>query len=535
MNDLSVSLSSPLMAEAVRRAYRAGEEDELMEPIILSNKNGAPLGRICHGDYTIFYDVRGEREIELTESFTDPTFNKFPTSVKAQFATMIEYDSRLNAKVAFPPVATISDTLCEVISQNRLSQAKIVESEKATHLCYFLNGKWKDPFPGEERVIIPTTKEVRTFDEKPEMSIGAVTKAIIQKLEDKGTDIIFANFANVDVVGHIINEESILKAVEAVDGSIGRVVEAAKRAGVTVIITADHGTVEKWLFPDGAIDTGHTDSPVPFILINSGTDEGLTLRLRDGGELSDVAPTVLELLNIPKPRLMTGKNLLIGNPLKERRGKRRILLLIADGWGVNDERRGNLIAKAHTPIMDTLKERYPHTTLKAAGEAVGMPEGTVGNSEVGHLHLSSGRRIYSDRLRINQAIKDGSFFKNEAFLWAMQGAKRDSKRLHLLGIISFYSSHGSIDHLLALLRLAKAQGVPEVYIHGMLGRRGERPESGAEYVELIERETAELQIGRVVTIIGRYWSLDREENWDRIEKTYRAFVHGEGRKVMLLR
>jgi len=160
-----------------------------------------------------------------------------------------------------------------------------------------------------------------------------------------------------------------------------------------------------------------------------------------------------------------------------------------------------------------------------------MPAGTVGNSEVGHLHLGAGRRIYSDRIRIDRSIEDGSFFQNPAFIKAMDGAIRAGTRLHLLGIVSFYSSHGSVAHLKALMRLAKERGVPELYVHGMLGRRGERPESGAAYVEEIERETHRLGLGRVVSVIGRYWSLDREGNWDRIEKTYRCLVEGRGRLV----
>jgi 2,3-bisphosphoglycerate-independent phosphoglycerate mutase len=170
--------------------------------------------------------------------------------------------------------------------------------------------------------------------------------------------------------------------------------------------------------------------------------------------------------------------------------------------------------------------------LLASGPAVGMPEGTVGNSESGHLHIGGGRVAAADRVRINQALEDGSWFENEAFLWAMRGAKRDGTRLHLLGIVSFYSSHGSVDHLLALMEMAGREGVPEVYMHSMLGRRGERPESGAIYIEQVEREAERLGVGAVATVIGRFWSLDREEHWDRIEKTYRMLVHGEGEPVI---
>ena len=132
---------------------------------------------------------------------------------------------------------------------------------------------------------------------------------------------------------------------------------------------------------------------------------------------------------------------------------------------------------------------------------------------------------------IERAIADRSFFENEAFLWAMEGARRNNTRLHFLGIISFFSSHGSVEHLLQLLRMAKDQDVPEVYVHGLLGRRGERPESGARYSRKVEEETANLGLGSVASIIGRFWALDREENWDRIEKTYRMLVNGRGRPI----
>jgi len=208
-----------------------------------------------------------------------------------------------------------------------------------------------------------------------------------------------------------------------------------------------------------------------------------------------------------------------------------VLLLITDGWGHRDETYGNLIAEAETPMMDRLNAVYPHTLLQAAGEAVGLPPGTVGNSEAGHLHIGAGRVIYSDRVRIQRAIGDGSFFQNPAFLWAMRGAQRDGTALHLLGIISFFSSHGSVDYLLALMRMAKQEELRRVFIHALLGRRGERPESGARYVWKVEEEAGRRGVGQVASMIGRFWALDREENWDRIEKTYRMLVYGEGHPV----
>jgi 2,3-bisphosphoglycerate-independent phosphoglycerate mutase len=306
--------------------------------------------------------------------------------------------------------------------------------------------------------------------------------------------------------------------------------------GVAALVTADHGTVEKWYYPDGAIDTGHTDSPVPLVLVAPHLPG---VELQDGGTLVDVAPTVLALLGVSKPASMTGTSLLVGEGDASGQSDRsRAALFILDGWGAREETWGNLILEAHTPVMDALRASYPATVIEAAGKAVGLPDvvpgrpgRTVGNSEVGHLHLGAGRVIPSDRLRIENSIAEGSFFENPAFRWAMEGAKRDGRSIHLLGIISFYSSHGSVEHLKALLRMAAQLAVPRVFVHGMLGRRGEKPESGAIYVADIEAECERLGVGQFVSLIGRFWSLDREHNWDRIEKTYRLLVRGEGRPV----
>ena len=514
-----------VMADAVRAAYRAGEDDETMEPIVLVDAERAPIGRIEDGDYVIFYDLRGEREIELTSSFTDPDFDHFPRKVmRVPFVTMIEYDRELDVRVAFPPGGPIKETLPQVVANHGLRQAKVVETEKSVHLTYYLNGKNDGQLHGEDH-FIPPSPHVADYGTVPELNAAAVGDAALTAIADPAYALITINFANTDVIGHIENPEAIKTAVKTVDTQIGRVVEAAQGAGVTVAITADHGSAERWYYPDGAIDTGHTDSPVPFILIDP---ELQGASLRPGGALTDVAPTILQLMGLPKPELMTGSTLISGDVADH---ARRVILLIADGWGARDESWGNLIAAADTPVMDTLQAAWPTTRLQAAGPAVGMPAGTVGNSEAGHLHIGGGRRFLSDRVRIEEAIADNSFNENEAFLWAMRGARRDKTRLHLLGIISFYSSHGSVEHLKALLQLAARERVPELYIHGMLGRRGERPESGALYVQEIEREADRLGVGQFVSIIGRFWSLDREENWDRIEKSYRWLVYGEGTPI----
>ena len=523
MKGLDKQNSTNSMSEAIRSAYSKGEDDEIMEPICAVDSGGEPVGRIDDGDYIVFYDIRGEREIELTEAFTNPDFDHFDvkSGMRTHWATMIEYDSKLGARVAFPPFEKIENTITEVLTRAGKRVCKVSETEKSIHVGFFMNGKNPQPFEGEDRVGVESFHGLKSYDEHPEMKAKEVADAAIDRIS--GTDdLIITNFANIDVQGHVENEKAILQAVNTVDTQVGRVIEECRKQRIAVLITSDHGTVEKWLYPEGAIDTGHTNSPVHFIFVGPEGEPKVTLR--DGGSLIDVAPTVAKLMGFDPPKEWTGSSLISGDAPKVE----RVLLLITDGWGHSDSDYGNLILKAETPVIDRLKAMCPNVIVAASGTAVGLPEGTVGNSESGHMHIGAGRIVPSDRNRIQTAIDDGSYYENEAFLYAMRGAKRDGTALHLLGIISFFSSHGSIDYLIHLMRLAKREGVEKVFIHGLLGRRGERPESGARYTAQIEEEAEKLNLGRVVSIIGRHWALDREYHWDRIEKTYQLLVYGKG-------
>lgn len=528
MNKICKGKDVPGMAEAVRQAYAAGQEDELMEPIVAVSSQGDRWGGIQGGDCVIFYNIRGEREIELSQALVDPDFPHFsrPAGLPARMATMIEYEKSLPVEVAFPPIGRIGNTLGEVLSRAGIQQARVVETEKAVHLSFFFNGKLNDPFPLEDRIFVPSNKDVTNFDELPEMNASDVANALVENLRDGNHPFVMGNFANVDVVGHLEGEGPVRTAIQTVDQYAGMVLEEARKQGYVTIITADHGTVEKRFYPDGAIDTGHSNSPVPMLLIPPG-ENGSRLALRQKGTLVDVAPTILELFGLPVPDEMTGKSLIERKEadLEIRslfKSEPRVFLLILDGWGYQPIEEGNLIALTPTPVMDRLMQSCPWTCLEAAGLAVGMPEGSVGNSECGHLHMGAGRVVPSDRVRIDEAIRTGSFSENSAFRWAMESARDNQSALHLLGIVSFYSSHGSLDHLFALMEMAKQVGIQKVFIHSLLGRRGERPESGAIYVDKVEKKALELGLGEVVTVMGRYWAMDREHNWDRIEKAYRA-------------
>jgi len=510
-----------IMSEAVRLRYRAGEEDEALSPLVRTDGAGHRLGAIQPGQELIFYDLRGEREVELSQALSEPGFAQFATKGEVELTTLVQYHPGLASRVAFPPEQKLKNTLCEAISSAGLRQFKVCESEKAVHIGYFFNGKTTEKFAGEDRVVVESPR-VEDYSKFPEMKAKKVAEQLVAKLSDRSCQFFLVNFANIDVLGHLENEAAILKAVEVVDRELGRVTREAQKQGITTLITADHGTVEKWLYPDGAIDTGHTSSPVPLILADDRLKSaGATL---GDGELADLPATILQILGLPIPREMTGKSLIS----KGGGQSGRVLLIIADGWGQREESYGNLILKAPTPNFDRLWSEYPHSRLQASGLAVGLPEGTVGNSEAGHLHLGAGRRVYSDRVRIDRAIEDRSFYANAALLQAIQSSIQKKTALQLLGIVSFYSSHGSLKHLYALLELARMQEVKEVYVHSLLGRRGERPESGAHYIEEVEVFCEKLGLGKVATVMGRFWALDREQNWDRVEKAYRALVFGDG-------
>jgi 2,3-bisphosphoglycerate-independent phosphoglycerate mutase len=511
------------LAQGVARAYAQGQDDEGLLPLILTDGAG-PVGTMGPGDEVIFCNLRGEREIELCLALADPGFDHFPRpdDWNVRLTTMIEYHPDLPAEVAFPS-ETVDDGLCQVISRAGLKQLKVSETEKAPHVTFFLNGKRHQPFPGEDRRLIPSPK-VADFAAVPGMNADQVAEATIEALQARKHDFIFVNLCNIDVIGHLENEGAVIEAVQIVDAQVGRIVAAAEAAGWTIVLSADHGSAEHWRYEDGRPDTGHTANDVPFAVLGPGLD-GISLRA--GGGLADVAPTVLTMLGLEPPAIYTGRNLISGAAP----GRRRVLYLLVDGLGLAEASPGNLIRAAATPHLDDLLERAAWTRLAAAGEAVGLPAGSVGNSEVGHQHTGAGRIILSDRVRINRAVETGEFFDNPAFNAAVDRCLAAGKRLHLLGIVSFYSSHGSLDHLYALMELCAGRGVDNFFVHAMLGRRGERHESGAAYIGQVEQKLAELGRGRLASVIGRYWSLDREANWDRVAKAFRLYARGEGEQV----
>ena len=208
--------------------------------------------------------------------------------------------------------------------------------------------------------------------------------------------------------------------------------------------------------------------------------------------------------------------------------KKPTVLMILDGYGLNDKKEGNAVYLAKTPVMDKLMAEYPFVKGNASGLAVGLPDGQMGNSEVGHMNMGAGRIVYQELTRITKEIQDGDFFKNEALLAAMKNAKENNSAVHFMGLLSDGGVHSHNTHLYGLLEMAKREGVEKVYVHCFLDGRDTPPASGKEFVEALEAEMKKIGVGEIATVSGRYYAMDRDNRWDRVQKAYNAIALGEG-------
>ncbi|MCI6649538.1 MAG: 2,3-bisphosphoglycerate-independent phosphoglycerate mutase [Lachnospiraceae bacterium] len=211
--------------------------------------------------------------------------------------------------------------------------------------------------------------------------------------------------------------------------------------------------------------------------------------------------------------------------------KKPYVLLIMDGFGLNDNPKANAVAQANTPVLDGLVKQYPFVKGAASGLAVGLPDGQMGNSEVGHMNMGAGRIVYQELTRITKSIEDGDFFKNEELVGAFENAKKNGKSVHLWGLLSDGGVHSHNTHLYALLEMAKRQGVENVYVHCFLDGRDTSPTAGKDYIAELEEKMKEIGVGKIATISGRYYAMDRDNRWDRIEKAYRALTKGDGNEA----
>jgi 2,3-bisphosphoglycerate-independent phosphoglycerate mutase len=296
--------------KAVLSAYEKGETDEFVTPIVMTDDQSNPLGVIEENDAVIFFNFRADRTRQLTRAFIEENFDGFARKVQpvlSNFTCMTLYDEHFGLPMAFPPVH-LKAILGEVVSQNGLTQLRIAETEKYAHVTYFFNGGEEQPFENEDRCLIPSPRDIPTYDHKPEMSALEVTEEVLARIASDRYDFIALNFANMDMVGHTGIIEAAVKACETVDACVGRIVSAVREKGGSILITADHGNAETMREPNGKAHTAHTTNPVCLLLVDDNRKQN---RLTEG-ILGDIAPTLLDILGIPQPTEMTGKSLIVG-------------------------------------------------------------------------------------------------------------------------------------------------------------------------------------------------------------------------------
>ena len=292
--------------KAIEDSYQKEVFDEFVEPTVICNGE-EPVAKIEENDSVIFFNFRPDRARELTRALVDKDFNEFETKkMDLYFVCFTNYDETMpNVHIAFEK-EVLHNTFGEVVSKAGLTQLRIAETEKYAHVTFFFNGGEEKQYPGEDRILVPSPK-VETYDQKPEMSAYEVTDKVVAALEEDKYDVVILNFANADMVGHTGNLPAAIKAIEAVDECVGRIVKVIEEKKGNLIITADHGNAEQMIdYATGEPHTAHTTNPVPIILITA--DQ--SIKLKDNGKLADLAPTMLDLMGIEKPKEMTGESLL---------------------------------------------------------------------------------------------------------------------------------------------------------------------------------------------------------------------------------
>ncbi len=297
--------------KAVEDAYARGENDEFVKPTVVVNGAGEPRARIRDGDAVVFFNFRADRAREITRAFTQEGFRDFDPSPRPRlsyYACMTEYDETFGLPVAYAPDQP-TEIFPEIVARAGVPQLRCAETEKYAHVTFFFNGGREAQFPGEDRLLVPSPRDVKTYDLKPEMSAREVTDKLVSAIDSRKYGFILVNFANPDMVGHTGILEAAMKAVRVVDECIGRLWKAARAAHMAMLVTADHGNCEMMVDPlTGQPHTAHTLGPVPFILADP---DMRGTKLRSEGVLADVAPTAIQVMGLVKPQEMKGLGLVL--------------------------------------------------------------------------------------------------------------------------------------------------------------------------------------------------------------------------------
>jgi 2,3-bisphosphoglycerate-independent phosphoglycerate mutase len=517
------------LQKCLKEFYKEGRIDYTMPPLVRLDSGNA-VGSVKNGDSLFFCCRRGDREVQLTEAFVDPAFSHFPVETMPDLTvvTLVQFHEKFANLPTMFPILRPTPTMGQVFSQAGVRQTKIAESEKASHVTFFFNGRRVEPYDQEQWIIVPSPHSSE-FLSKPETSTAQVAKEVARAMTDH-TDqsqkhFILANLAAGDIIGHLDDWDANLRCAEAVDQALRTICTAAAQHGYAVAVTADHGLLEKFRRSDGTTNISHTSSRVPFGLVTPAHGPTVQLKASEDATLADVAPTILNLMGISVPKEMKGANRATIDGCYD-----RLVLVVMDGWGVGcDDPTKNPISAANTTCMDWIEQECPFMTLIASGTAVGLPPGRSGNSETGHLTLGAGQVVPQDELRITQALREGLLEENPAINRGLETALQNGGDIHILTMLTKQSSHGNMEEGMAVLRVAAKKGVGNAWLHLILDGRSSPPQGAADLLEVLEENLPTGIRVQIATAMGRALALDRSGGYEeKTQAAYRAIVLGEG-------
>ncbi len=511
------------LVSALSARYAAGDKDYWMPPLV--RYDHAYMGAIQDRDVLLFCLRRGDRQAQIVEAITEADFKPFPVKPlpNLSFISLIQYQQKFaHLKSVFPTIRP-KNTLGEVISESHLKQLRIAESEKYSHVTYFFNGRNTQAFDGEDRIVEKSPK-YGEIEANPGTRTREVAMKTVEAMSAGKYSFILVNLAAGDIIGHIDNWQLNVRCAEDVDKALGIICENAVKEGFAVVVTADHGLLEVTKHEDGSPSVEHTLSKVLFNVYNMEALLGDDVRSKECS-LADVAPTVLHILGLEKPREMTGRSLIrrIGKPQK-------CLLVILDGWGLgDDDPRVNPIKAASTPWFDRLTSAGVFLPLTASGLSVGLPEGRSGNSETGHLTIGCGRVIPQDELRISTAVGNGDLRRNETLIQIVEKCRKEKVRPHVVLMLSEKSSHGNMREGAAVVKHMESGGIRGIRIHLVLDGRSAPVRGAPALLETLRDFLGEDSSAVIVSAMGRGLLLDRSGNYlDTTKKAYEGLVSGEG-------
>lgn len=544
---LPVLVPGPI--SAVQETIEGDFSVERMGPKIVQDPEGNPVGRIedydqpGRGDSLVIYNVNGDNIVGLAESLSDPSYQKFPAipNLDLSLYTMVPYSADLNAKTAFSKV-TAPQSLGQILSDAGISQSRIMGKNRVKAMTNALDGNMAITYaPDTYQLVEVESPAVETLPENPGYNSTQIADRTIERITQTNDRVIITNFAAPDLLGQTGDLVLASEGLDAMDQQLERTIQAARDAGMTVLVTGTYGNVEQMLddmdTPVRGRYNSHTTNPVPFIFIDD-RDQRLATELdilQEGLSIGSVAPTILEVLGLEKPQQMTAPSVFRDfQPMRNE----RVLVITVDGIGSTPEMRGNAIDLTRQRLqrenrrlyLDDLFVSQPVTDLAASGTNVGIREGKAGYPEATYFALGTGlapEDIKLEMVRIDEAIENENFPENPVFNEAIDRALRDGTKLHLLGLVSDSEVDASIDHLAALLNLAKSKGMAknDVIIHSITDGIDEAPLSATDNIKKVVQLTEEIGVGTLATIGGRYWFMNQEQENDKIERAYNALVN----------